>query len=1131
MALSDIVNVAQRFQRSIRIDSDLGSQSALDGFICPRSSTDVLLQLANHVSSTGQGAFTWTGPYGSGKSSLVIALSALLNGDPNLRNIARKSIGNDDADIISDSLPLQKKGWKIVPIVGRRSDPKLAIIEALEEKKLANFDKKKQITDEYVVNKLLDIANEQLTTYGGLILFIDEMGKFLESAARDESDIYIFQQLAEAASRSNRRLIVIGILHQSFHEYASRLSRELRDEWSKIQGRYIDLAINTAGEEQIELLTRAIESRRTPKKPTKTPVAIANQIAVNRKGSSLHLAQMLEETWPLHPVVSCLLGPISRRRFGQNQRSIFGFLNSAEPHGFQDFIRNADDDQIYLPVYLWDYLRINLEPSILASPDGHKWSLAVEAVERCDSLGGTELELSLLKLIALVDLFKERSGLVPCFELLEQCCPQFTANNINIALERLQKTSFIIYRKFNNSFSIYAGSDFDIEQAVEAALQEIKSIDFGTLRSLAGLQPILAKRFYYETGALWWFDVEIVPLSGLLEYAQQFTATQGTIGAFLLAIPTDGEAEEQADKLCQDALDCKADGELVVGVSQRAWVIIDLARELLALQKVLNERSELSGDAVARREVIARRMQLQGLLEAELSHAFDKAEWYSTVRVPQTLHLAELNSLASELAKKRFPKSPRLHNELLNRVKPSSSAIAAQNVLLKRMVMNENDSRLGIDGFPAEGGLYNSLLLTAGIHQKTPEGWRFIAPEDASSDPYNLRHLWKKTTQYLQKNMNRSVPVAELYSLWRKPPFGVKDGLMSVIAVAYIQSLRSNFAFYRQGAFQARFRDLDVECLAKDPSSIQLRWMDLTEVSKNLLSGLAEVVREFDSQNELNDLQPIDVARGLIAIFDHLQPWTKRTMNLSGNAKRVRDLFKQAKDPNKFLFDDIPSIFGEVTPSNADESLNTIITQIHQGLDELCQAYPIMLKKLLDIIINELQVPNASPQALAELRERAENIKQVGGDFRLDAFIGRLAQFNGGDEEIEGLASLAANKPPRDWIDLDLDRAAVELTDLSQKFIRLESFARVKGRANKRHAMAVVVGIDGQPTPFLREFDIEEKDKASISGVVTTVEKALLKSDNKQRNIILAALAELSAKYMRLTDSVDDEFPRTTKIG
>ena len=85
------------------------------------------------------------------------------------------------------------------------------------------------------------------------------MGKFLEGAAYDGTDIYFFQQLAEIASRSSNRLIVVGILHQAFEEYAYRLSREMRDEWAKIQGRFVDLAISVDPDEQLELLGRAIE--------------------------------------------------------------------------------------------------------------------------------------------------------------------------------------------------------------------------------------------------------------------------------------------------------------------------------------------------------------------------------------------------------------------------------------------------------------------------------------------------------------------------------------------------------------------------------------------------------------------------------------------------------------------------------------------------------------------------------------------------------------------------------------------------------------------------------------------------------------------------------------------------------
>jgi hypothetical protein len=115
---------------------------------------------------------------------------------------------------------------------------------------------------------------------------------------------------------------------------------------------------------------------------------------------------------------------------------------------------------------------------------------------------------------------------------------------------------------------------------------------------------------------------------------------------------------------------------------------------------------------------------------------------------------------------------------------------------------------------------------------------------------------------------------------------------------------------------------------------------------------------------------------------------------------------------------------------------------------------------------------------------------------------------------MEGIASLATNKPPRSWVDADLDQAAIEIADLAQKFIRSEAFARVKGRPDKRLAMAVVVGRHGRPTPVAGEFDITDTDRAAVDDLIARVEHTLEGADTRSRNIILAALAEMSARYL-----------------
>lgn len=1113
MSLADQVKVEARFQRAIRIDTDLGSSEAIEGFICPQSSADALLNMVRHIGGTGQCAFTWTGPYGSGKSSLLVALGGLLSDNIKTQRAAEKALGESTAKEILNILPRKSNGWRVIPIVGRRAEPTIIIGEALIKEGLIKPYANQAWDDTQIVEALLTAASTKPGQTGGLIIFIDEMGKILEGAANQNSDIFFFQQLAEAASRSNNRLIIIGVLHQAFGEYAHRLSREMRDEWSKIQGRFIDLPINVAGEEQIDLLSRAIISESKPKELSKISEQVAAIVSKNKQTASNKFGFLLDRCWPLHPLVACLLGPISRRRFGQNQRSLFGFLNSAEPCAFRSFLEFAEEVDLYDTDKLWNYLRINLEPTILTSPDGHRWSLAVDAVERCEAQVNQGLHLKLLKAIALVDLFKGSSGLVPSEDLLVASFPDYSTEDILRSLEQLRKWSFVIFKKHLDAYAIYAGSDFDIDFAVTKARGEIHAIDFKSLKRLAGLQPILAKRHYHTTGALRWFDVDLVPISQAIETAQKFSSDSGAVGQFLLAVATENETQNFGEKICIEAART-ANCDVIVGLSQQSWTINSLALEILALEKVYDESTELAGDSVARREIRANLAELQGRLEAELNRAFDHANWYSKDCTTKRLSKKELSVLASNVADERYSATPKIHNELLNRVKPSSNAIAAQNALLRLMVIGEGVPRLGIVGFPAEGGLFSSILENTGLFDNSTGTFR--APSDIEDDPGCLQAAWASATEYLKINSDRAVSISEIYAVWQQPPFGIREGLMPVLAVAYILSQRSVLAFYRDGIFQSRLRDIDVEVLAKKPTDIQLRYMNLSEVSKRLLSGMADIVRELDQSNVLNNLEPIDVARGLILIYDNIHPWAQRTMHLSKEAIRIRNLFKKANDPNKFLFNDIPGLLGLNTDLTDKESISHVVDFVKEGLKELKFAYSVEINRIRELLLSELQVHNLSPQSLEELRQRAVNIKDVSGDFRLEAFVVRLATFQGTDADIEGIASLASNKPSRLWIDNDIDLAKIELADLSQKFLRTESFARVKGRQDKRHSFAVVVNMNGQPTPLHDNVDVSESDRDQIDKLINQLEDIINGNNSStNKNIVLAALVEMCARHIQ----------------
>ena len=830
MALSERVNVARRYQRAIRIDTDIGDSAALEGFICPKSSVDVLETMAKHILASGHGAFTWTGPYGGGKSSLAVILGALLNGRSGLRKQAASILGERTTELLMTALPPRSRGWRVIPVCGRRDSPVQVIGEAIEAANMLSQDKTRESwTEVTLFEALKHIATQHPRAGGGLALFIDELGKFLEAAARDDTDIHLFQQLAEFASRSNGRFVVIGILHQSFEEYAYQLSREMRDEWSKIQGRYVDLPINVAAHEQIDLLARAIESDGRPPGID----ALAQSVVENVPGqNSPHLATMLADCWPLHPTTALLLGPLSRRRFGQNQRSLFGFLNSAEPLGFRSFLREADETDLYGPEQLWDYLRVNLEPSILVSPDGHRWALAADALGRCQAMGGNTLHAQLLQTIALLDLLKERSGLPSTREAIGLALTAYDSRAIDESLEDLRRWSLIAFRKFTASWAIFEGSDFDIEEALDQALSESHATGSELLTQFASLQPIVAKRHYHETGSLRWFDVGVVPLEELEQVSSEYVPRHGGIGTFLLTIPSQFESEEVIEAACRKSTLRSEGWDVVAGVPPQNWNVLGLAAELAALERVRDESPELHGDRVARTEVRARISSVRERIESELSGAFDGAYWCWKGGDRVFLTRGELNGLASDLADSQFRSAPWIHNELVVRTKPSSNAVGARNALLRRMVLHEKEERLGISGFPAEGGLYVSLLEATGLHRETEDGWGFSKPLADGRDMTNLAPAWHTARKLLEDNCHRAVPVSEIHELWERAPFGIKRGVLPVLSMAFVLSQRNNLAFYREGVFQSNLSDLEVDYLVRDPSDIQLRWMDLSGISR-----------------------------------------------------------------------------------------------------------------------------------------------------------------------------------------------------------------------------------------------------------------------------------------------------------
>jgi len=1091
--LADDVRVTRRFSRSVRIGVD-AEAGAAEGFVCTATSAQALLTTVEHVSAHKHGAFTWTGPYGCGKSSLAVVLSLVVGPECETRTRALKALPADVRARVLESMRWSPPGWCVVPVVGRRADARELVLQALEEQRIPRGGQD-------VVEALLAAARRG----PGLLLVIDEMGKLLEHAAGGEGDAHFFQDLAEAASRSDGRLVVVGILHQAFDDYAYRLARETRDDWLKIQGRFVDVPLNPSGEEQIELLSRAIEVT-DPERRLGVAERVAQEVHGDRVGGPAFAAR-LSACWPLNPVVACLLGPLSRRRFGQNQRSLFGFLGSAEPFGFQDFLAGTPSGSgaMYDVAWLWSYLRANLEPSILASPDGHRWAVAIDAVERCEARDGGDADLRVLKAIALVDLFRERSGLVASTAILHAALSDLAVGEIEETLDRLRSWSLVVFRRHLGGYSLYAGSDFDIDRAVEESQSQMVGCDYSRLRVTGVLTPILAKRHYHETGAMRWFDVDVATLETAEQQVAGHRFGSGAAGLFLLIV-NDGGAS--AAKVRRDAarLDLTIGGRpIAYAVSGDSYMLRELTLELLALERIQATRPELKGDPVARREVAGRIARLASELEDRLRDALGSVSWHAPaldrpdLAGPRVEGAAGLSLMASRMARALYPATPLVRNELVNRSRPSSNAMAAIRALMTAMVDSGEHERLAISGYPPEAGLYASILQRTGLHVGGTAGvHRFVEPAE-DSDPGRLAPLWESGDGLLA-SAKEGVTMAALFATWRERPFGVKDGLLPVLGLAFMLSRRDRLAIYLDHLFCPAIGDLLVDRMLQDAGSVRMRLSTVSDRDGAILKGIADVVGCYAGETAPAD--PLAIARQFVSIVMSAPGWTRRTARLGRSALKVRDMAVAANDPNKLLLDDLPKITGP------DAAVEAVITVLREGLAELTNAYGGMLADIQGLLVRELRAEQ-SPDGLHALRVRAGQVVGLTGNYRLDAFATRLASFDGSREGLEGLASLAANKPPRDWVDRDVDAARVELAALAQQFLRGEAFAHVGGRGLERFAIAVYMSDPGRDALVTPEINVDRAAMAQAKGIAGKLLRSI--GDDVPRDVAIAAAAELLA--------------------
>ena len=411
-------------------------------------------------------SFTLIGNYGTGKSTFLWALE---------KNLLKEKI------YFSNTLDSKSNSFDFIKLVGDNA--------SLTDTLLKTLKLKEGSSNEIIV----ELEKRRVTSSKknkGLVFIIDEFGKFLEfiSKNKNNNDLYLLQLISEWANDDDKNVFFIISLHQSFISYSASLDLAEKLEWEKIKGRFIELLFNEPVEQLLFFASKKLDRFQLSKKNEDSfnllnkAIKNSNLIGFNE----LNTPELAKSLYPLDWLSANILVN-ALQRYGQNERSLFTFLNDTTK-----FSINSFDGKFYSISNVFDYLVNTLGSEIYSFNNPHRaqWQTCFRSLERAELIEDIDYKLviELIKTICLVTIFTKAGGLFDKKFLSKYINHTSEFNDVSIdkTIDKLDKSGIIRFYKHSNKLNFLEGTDLDIEQELADVSKEI-NYDFSVTEAITDI--------------------------------------------------------------------------------------------------------------------------------------------------------------------------------------------------------------------------------------------------------------------------------------------------------------------------------------------------------------------------------------------------------------------------------------------------------------------------------------------------------------------------------------------------------------------------------------------------------------------------------------------------------------------
>ena len=771
--LKDWVKIDKRFENSVNLYLDLDNRAKIDNYVYTRSSQDIIDYYLDNIAKDREHATMLIGPYGKGKSHMLLVLL------DRLRHMERPYlpviISGTDGDLnhafligITDALK-RAELENIVPesyysealkkITQWKNDFPEAyghfarelykngcadaetFCQRLEKNDRQALDLFRRIYpavtsgSEFSPIVMLETVRiyEQIKAvlsrdygYAGIYIIFDEFSKYIEGHEKETfaKDMKVLQDMCELADRkSEGRMFITFVAHKSVKEYGAKLPADMRNAFRGVEGRIKEVLFVVSSQNNYELIGNVLKKDESVLK--KLPgIKRYYTNAVNSYRFSCFSGLFDEEDFkkyvvcgcfPLMPLTAYMLLHISGK-VAQNERSIFTYLSHDEKGSLCRMIEECESGSADYGVTadtVYDYFKSLFREEPSDTIVHNEWLKAEYALSRTDD----ELERKLIKAVALINIIDMPDELLADVPQLAGALNLYD-DECRGVVDALVEKKIIIYRSRRHSYSFYnnVGVDIQAEISKRAAKLPADADILGTLKAVSEYDYVLPKKYNQLYSMTRYFEYVFMSPEQISKlpspeilFAEHFA--DGKIVAVVADTQFDYDAELSARL---------ADDRIVVLVTHGVFDRGGSLRRYIAAQSLIKDKSFIEDNLVLEKELINycddisyeinRYLETAYNPESGACAVFHNGESFNS----GFRHGMGFNLFLSSIMTEYYNNSPIVNNELINRQNISAQNKKARNKITDMLLAHEDFSALE-KGTSPESTIYRAVLVNTGV--------------------------------------------------------------------------------------------------------------------------------------------------------------------------------------------------------------------------------------------------------------------------------------------------------------------------------------------------------------------------------------------------------------------------------